>query len=734
MKVADTFGIVYTPQPLVNFMVSSVENVLKTEFKTSLADKNVHILDPFTGTGNFIVNLMRLIPKTALPYKYREELHCNELMLLPYYVASMNIEHAFWEATGSYEAFEGICLVDTFETAEKEQRQFDIFNEANTERVHRQRKAPIKVIIANPPYNAGQVNENDNNKNRKYEEIDRRVRVTYSTDSTATLHRKLSDPYIKAIRFATDRIGEAGVVCYVNNDSFIAEKSFDGMRKHLARDFDLIYVLELGGNVRKNPKLSGTTHNVFGIQVGVSINLFIKLPKKDGDKQRAKIYYHAVPVDWLREQKYDFLNKVGSIDGLKWKKLRPDEKQNWLTNKNDREFNGFIPIGSKEVKANGNSGLPTIYRKYSLGVGTNRDEWVYDFNKDHLIKKVKRLIHNYNTEVARAEEHQREEGPIEDIDSFVNNDINFVKWTDRLKDSLLQGERLRFDSEKIRASIYRPFAYEFLYFDDLLIHRRYQQHRFFPTESSERENVAICVTISSERPFCCLAVNTIPAKEIVGGFGSPGQVFPLYTYSDDGKERYENIPLTALQQFQKHYKNKSISKEDIFYYVYAILNHPEYRAHYAENLKRELPRIPLSGKAADFHAFAEAGRKLVNLHVNYEKQKAYPLKHVENPEVPLDWRVEAMKISKNRDAIRYNDFLTLVGIPNEVFNYRLGNRSALEWVIDQHRVHRDEHDKIISDPNRADDEQYIVRLVGQVITVSLETSKIISSLSPLSLL
>ncbi len=271
----------------------------------------------------------------------------------------------------------------------------------------------------------------------------------------------------------------------------------------------------------------------------------------------------------------------------------------------------------------------------------------------------------------------------------------------------------------------------FLYFDDLLIHRRYQQYKFFPTEYSEKENVAICVSVSSERPFCCLAVNRIPAKEIVGGFGSPGQVFPLYTYSEDGKEQQENILLSTLQHFQKHYKDKAINREDIFYYTYALLHHPDYSARYSENLKRELPRIPLADKGADFHAFAKAGRKLADLHVNYEKQKAYPLKRVENPEAMLDWRVEAMKLNKEHDAILYNDFLTLVGVPHEAFEYRLGNRSALEWVIDQYRVGRDEHGNITSDPNRAEDEQYIVRLLGQIITVSLETTKIVASLPPL---
>ena len=283
VKVADTHGIVYTPQPLVNFMVARVEKILTAEFGKTLADKDVHILDPFTGTGNFIVNLMRHIPKSALPHKYAHELHCNEIMLLPYYVASMNIEHAYWDATGKYEAFEGICLVDTFQTAEKEQSELSFFNEKNSARVDRQKKAPIRVIIGNPPYNAWQADENDNNRNRKYEELDRRVRVTYADASSATLKNSLSDPYIKAIRWASDRLGETGIVCFVTNNGYVEGIAADGMRKHVANEFDLIYVLDLGGNVRKNPKLSGTTHNVFGIQVGVSINLFVRKPKGKSD-------------------------------------------------------------------------------------------------------------------------------------------------------------------------------------------------------------------------------------------------------------------------------------------------------------------------------------------------------------------------------------------------------------------------------------------------------------------
>ncbi len=276
VKVADTHGIVYTPQPIVDFMVRSVDHLLTAHFGQTLASPGVHLLDPFTGTGNFVVNAMQRIPATDLPAKYATELHANEVMLLPYYVASMNIEHAYYEAVGKYAPFEGICLVDTFQTAEKDQGEFSFFNEQNSARVDRQKKAPIRVILGNPPYNAGQQDENDNNKNRKYPTLDKRVSHTYAADSRATLLRKLSDPYVKAIRWASDRLGDEGIVAFVTNNSFLDDLSFDGMRKHLSQDFDKIYVVDLGGNVRKNPKLSGTTHNVFGIQVGVSIIFLIR--------------------------------------------------------------------------------------------------------------------------------------------------------------------------------------------------------------------------------------------------------------------------------------------------------------------------------------------------------------------------------------------------------------------------------------------------------------------------
>ncbi len=724
VKVADTHGIVYTPQPIVDFMAASVEHVLNTEFKSSLADKNVHILDPFTGTGNFIVNIMRRIPRSALPHKYRDELHCNEVMLMPYYVASMNIEHAFYEAVDRYEPFPGICLVDTFETAEKEQAELFAFNEPNTDRVKRQRKAPIKVIIANPPYNAGQLDENDNNKNRKYPEIDRRVKNTYSADSEATLVRKLSDPYVKAIRFAADRIGQAGIVCFVNNNSFLDDISFDGMRKHLAQDFDSIYVLDLGGNVRKNPTLSGTTHNVFGIQVGVSINLFIRLPKKDGTKRHAKIHFRAVPVDWRREQKYDFLAKNDSLAGVEWRSLKPDARNNWLSHKRNTEFMAAIPIGSKESRANGGA-LPAVFRTYSLGVSTNRDSVVYDFDKTRLVKRAEEFADDYNAELHRW---QRKNRP-KDIDNFV--DYGTVKWSETLKKRLTEEVEAQFSAKRVRSALYRPFTRVSLYYAPIFVDRPGSFEEFFPTAKSQKENRIICVSdIGLRAPFSCLVANTITDLHLCASTDA-FQCFPLYTYSVDGKHRRDNIPLSALVLFQNHYEDDAITRADIFHYVYALLHHLDYRARYAENLKRELPRIPLVGKAGEFHTFAKAGKKLADLHVNYEEQKEYSLKRVENREVKLDWRVETMKLNKDRDAIHYNDFLTLVGIPPEVFEHRLGNRSALDWVIDQYRVQKDEHDNITSDPNRKDDEEYIVRLIGQVITVSVETMKIVSSLPSL---
>lgn len=485
---ADTLGIVYTPQPIVDFMVASVDHLVRTEFgkKDGVGSRDVHILDGFVGTGNFVVNLMRSIPRSVLPYKYDNELHCNEVMLLPYYVASLNIEHEFFEATNKYRPFEGICLVDTFQIAEEHtdsgvQGGFEFFSQANTDRIKRQRSQPIFVCIGNPPYNAGQLNENDNNKNRKYPELDGRVSSTYGDASRATLLRKLADPYVKAIRWATDRIGDAGIVAFVNNNSFIDEISFDGMRAHLAQDFDLIYVLDLGGNVRKNPKLSGTTHNVFGIQVGVSINFFIRLPgKTKKEARRARVFYHAVPVDWRKEEKYAFLKKSGRLGGVSWKRLKPDKRNTWLTSDTDAEFFGFAPIASKEGKAHAGGTQSVVFRTYSLGISTNRDSTVYDFDSERLARRVEKLCDDYNGELNRW----RKKGCPSDLDAFLSTAS--VKWSESLKRRLSSGTEAEFSAKRIRTAQYRPFVRKALYVDELLIDRPSGSLSYFPNERAEK--------------------------------------------------------------------------------------------------------------------------------------------------------------------------------------------------------------------------------------------------------
>jgi predicted helicase len=713
VKVADTHGIVYTPQPIVRFMVKSVEHILQQEFGRSLSDEGVHIIDPFVGTGNFILWVMREIQHSKLPFKYANELHCNEVMLLPYYIASMNIEHEYYEVTGNYQPFEGICLVDTFDLAKVKQLSF--FTKENTARVKRQQNTPIFVIVGNPPYNAGQVNENDNNKNRKYEEIDKRVSQTYARGSKATLLRKLNDPYVKAIRWASDRIGDEGIVAFVTNNSYIDRGTFDAMRKCLSQEFSEIFVLDLGGNVRENPKLSGTTHNVFGIQIGVSINFFIR--KKTDKHKQAKIYYSRLDEFWRKEQKYDFLNNKQYIGSIEWKTMKPDAKYNWLNTGMRTDFESFIPLGTKESKTSKEINVEAIFKMFSLGVATNRDSVVHDFNKDLLEKRVERFCDDYNAEVVRYQQ----KGKPTDIDNFL--DYRNIKWSSTLKNYLKSGTIAQFHNARIRESLYRPFTRMFLYYDHILNDRPAHFNQIFPHFVSQSENRIIIVPSFGSKQVSFFMAQLIPDLNFFTG-STPIQCFPFYTYAKDGNNRQENITDWALAQFQNHYRDINISKLDIFHYIYAVLSHPQYSKKYATNLKRELPRMPF---APDFWEFAKAGKQLAELHVNYERQNEFPLKWLENKNAKVNYRVERMTLSRDKTQIIYNDFLTLGGIPSEAFEYHLGNRSALEWVIDQYQVSTDKRSSIVNDPNKLDAPQYIISLIGKVVTVSLETVKIINS-------
>ena len=721
VKVADTHGIVYTPQPIVNFIVNSVAEILKTEFEgRSLSDSGVHILDPFVGTGNFLVRIMQEIDKTALADKYARELHCNEVMLLPYYVASMNIEHQFYEATGTYQPFEGICLVDSFETAEEQ--QFLLFEPENSERVKGQKDTDMFVIIGNPPYNVGQVNENDNNKNRKYKTVDKWIADTYVKDSKATLRSKLYDPYVKAILWGLNRIGDEGIVAFITNNGFLDGVAFDGMRKHLADECDAIYILDLGGNARRGLKVSDA--NVFGIRVGVSINLFVKT--RGNPSEQARIFYHRVDEGWNKRQKFDFLKEREHIGNIAWQTVQPDTRYTWLTEGLHAEFEDFIPIGTKEAKAEKSGGGAVIFSLYSLGGTTNRDVLAYSFDLELLQERVRTFIEIYNSTVDRKRRHD----PDDPIENFIDTNDPRIKWTRQVKTSLKKLELSNYEDSHFRTALYRPFTQKYLYFDHFWNEARYQQYRIFPTPETETENRVICMTgKGSEKPFMALMSQQLTDLHVVGP-GCGAQCFPFYIYSEDGTNRRENITDWALAQYRAYYRDDTIGKWDIFHYVYALLHHPDYRKRYQANLKRDLPRLPYT---PDFWGFAKAGQRLGEIHVYYEEAEEYPLRFIETPDTPLNWRVEKMKLSKDKTQLLYNEFLTLDGIPGKALKYQLGSRSALGWVIDQYCVKTDRRSGIVNDPNREDDPQYIVKLIKKVVTVSLETVEIVEGLPGLGI-
>ena len=673
VELADTHGIVYTPQTIADFMVRSVEEILKKHFTRSLSDPDVHIIDPFVGTGNFIMRTMREIDPAALEHKYENELHCNEVLLLPYYIASMNIEHHFYQATGRYQPFEGICFVDTFDLVQT--LQLDFLRE-NTRRVEKQKQTPMFVIVGNPPYNVGQVNENDNNKNRKYPIMDKQVRQTYTKDSTATNKKALSDPYVKAIRWASDRIETEGVVAFITNNSFIDDVTFDGMRKHLAADFDTIYILDLGGNARKGLKVSDA--NVFGITVGVSINFFIK--RRDNPNPQAKIFYARVDESWHKKATFEHLISWQHYrnDKIKWREIMPDNRHTWLTEGLRPEFETFIPMGSKQARIERGEGVGVIFKTYSNGVKTNRDWWAQNFNRNALAENMRGMIDTYNAEVDRW---QRRENRQAKVDDFVDNDDVKIKWSRDLKSDLGRSRITEYTEDKVRNSLYRPFTKSNLFFDRVMNEEVYVFPSIFPIPQTETENRVICVSGLGHEIFRCQIANRIVELKFSNSSNGGSQCFPFYTYDEDGRNRRENITDWALKNFRAHYGDEAIGKWDIFHYVYGLLHHPDYRERYEANLKRDLPHLPY---APDFWGFA-----------------------------------------KDRTQIVYNNSLTLDGIPVEVFDYRLGNRSALEWVIDQYRVKTDNRSGIVNDPNRADDVRYIVRLIGKVITVSLETVKIV---------
>ncbi len=556
--------------------------------------------------------------------------------------------------------------------------------------------------------------------------IDKRIRDTYAKDSKATLNTKLYDAYVKFFRWASDRLGERdGVVCFVSNNSFVHKDSFDGMRKHLFQTFTTIYHLDLGGDAREHGG-----GNVFEIRVPVGITILVRNRGAILEQNvPLGLQYATVENNLKSKEKLAVLASIKCLDDVEWCSLQPNLQQSWLTDGMHEEYSSFIALYSKEARATRTVELETIFRTFSLGVSTNRDGWVYGFDSEALVSRVRIFLEAYNAEVFRW----KDAGYPKDIDAFIRYDR--IKWSRDLKNELAREKYGQFDNANMRRAYRRPFCKQYIYYDtNLLIDSPAHFLEVFPNPVAQEENSVIVVSAHGFRaPFSALVTDAIPDLHLCAttdGF----QCLPFYTYNEEGSGRRENITEWALEKFRERY-GAAVTKRDIFHYVYALLHHPEYRTRYTENLKRDLPRVPLVPDAATFAAFVAAGARLADLHLTYETAAEFPLARTittEGATLKTLAHVEKMKLSKDKTAVIVNPHLTLAGVPPEAFQYRLGNRSALDWVLDQYRVSTDARSGITSDPNRPDDPEYIVHLIGQVVTVSVETVRVVAALPALS--
>ncbi len=727
---AERLGIFYTPGEIVRFMIEATDTLLEKHFQKGLADKGVEILDPATGTGTFITELIDFLPKAKLEQKYREELHCNELALLPYYIANLNIEATYAQKMGRYEEFRNIVLVDTLDNTGfgvhgQQSGLFGSVTAENLERAKRQNARPVRVIIGNPPYRANQANENDNNKNREYKEIDRRIKATYVAASTAQ-KTKLYDMYSRFLRWATDRLKEDGIVAFVSNSSFIDSRTFDGFRKEVVKDFDHIYILDMKGNANTSgERRKREGGNVFNdqIKVGVAVYFLVRSAAGKRKSKDTKIWYHAVPDFWRAREKLEWL-KTTKFEDIEFDHIRPDAKHNWLGQVDEEnDWNEFLPVADKDTKQAKSLGQErAIFKLYSLGVVTNRDEWVYSRAEDELADKVRYFIGRYN-EIIKL--------PLGDLMS--RNWEGDIKMTRATIADAQSRKSYSLEKNSIVPSLYRPFDVLKMYFSKNLNEMQYQMPSAFP--KGVGENVVIALSGSpAAKPFQVLATDILPSLDLL----EKTQCLPFYRYTMNG-ERLNNITDYALKAFQSHYADTSISREDIFHYVYAVLHHPAYREKYALNLRQEFPRIPFY---PEFGRWAAWGRELMALHIGFESVAPYPLKRTDEP--PKNDTPEALALAKKarlkvrRDAakqptgaVELDGLTTLAGIPAAAWAYKLGNRSALEWVLERHKETTPKDATIREKFNTyrfADHKERVIDLLARVTTVSVETVRIVGEM------
>ncbi|MBB5034073.1 DEAD/DEAH box helicase [Prosthecobacter vanneervenii] len=778
-KMTERLGIVYTPVEVVDFIIHSINDLLQSEFGQTLGSKGVHIIDPFTGTGTFITRLLQsgLIKPEELPWKYKHEIHANEIVLLAYYIAAINIEavyHSLLKDNGTkYQPFEGICLTDTFRMGEE-----DLVSElmaGNSERRKRQQKLEVRVIMGNPPYSVGQTSENDNAANIEYPALDERIRSTYADKSSATLQKGLYDSYIRAIRWASDRVGRSGIIGFVTNGNFLEVATNDGLRRCLAEEFSRIYVFHLRGNARTTgEQRRKEKDNVFGqaSRAPIAISLLVKNPAA---YQHGKIYFHDIGDYLGTEEKLQKIAEFASVTGItnsnEWRPITPDAHGDWLKQR-DESFSRFVVLGDKKGE-----GIK-IFNNFSLGVVTNRDSWCYNASKSQLEANVNRIIDFYNGEVDRfnrAYPGATGKARAEAVDGFVNTDRTKISWTRSLKAELVKDHQFGFEKSCLTRGLYRPFTKQWLYFNRRFNEMVYQMPRIFPNDATQNLVIGINGKGSRNGFTSLISDRIVDLNSLEAG----AQCFPLYFYektNDDGDDgslfaktggkdtdsytRRDGISDAGLAHFQAAYPAKgeggTITKEDLFYYIYGLLHSPDYRSRYADNLGKELPRIPAVKTFADFRAFSKAGRDLAHWHLNYETVAPYAGATLDTGKVPFkslkpeDYRVVKMKFAKTRDpetnksindktTVFYNDRITIRDIPLEAYDYVVNGKTALEWVMERQAVSVDDGkggSGIMNDANLWATEtmgnaKYPLELFLRVITVSLETMKIVNSLPKL---
>ena len=771
----EKLGIVYTPVECVDFIIRSVDDILKAEFKTSLTEQNVHILDPFTGTGTFITRLLQsgLIRPEDMERKYQNEIHCNEIVLLAYYIADVNIESVFHDITHreTYLPYSGICLTDTFQLAEKKHNElFTEFFQDNSKRVKKQMATHVRVIVGNPPYSIGQKSANDNAQNLSYTYLDKRVSETYAVKSSATLNKSLYDSYVKAFRWASDRIpqNEGGIVAFISNGAWIDGTGQDGMRRCLEDEFTSIYVLNLRGNQRTSGELSRKEGGkIFGSgsRTPITITFLVKNPTKKG--QKAVIHYHDIGDYLTREQKLKMVKEFRSISSqkLEWKIITPNDKADWI-NQRDGLFDNLIPLApEKKFALNAQS----IFSTYAIGVATNRDAWVSGFSKDKVTSNMRSMIDFYNQQID---------------ENKLSTDTTKISWTVNLKKDHESKVRHSLKENAFVETFYRPFNRINLYYHRPFIERPGVWRQLFPTSSNP--NLVIAVSgIGQQKPFASLITDNISDLQVV----DKAQYFPLYWYEenknpqatlfDDAETdkyiRRDGITDWILKEVRSRFGgSKAITKEHIFYYVYGLLHSKQYCERFADDLKKSLPRIPIVDNVQDFMSFYKAGKELADLHLNYEQgineqvvgqdrdclffaampmlaHRAYGVDVNGDMDIwQNNWTnetyqyfaVDKMRFAKVRDKngklvadkthIVYNDHIAIENIPLKAYEYVVNGKPAIEWIMERYAVTIDKASQIKNDPNdwsrEHEQPRYVLDLLLSVIMLSCQTVDIVNTL------